>query len=497
MDNPDISSSSASIMTPSASDSSSTVQVSPLHGHPSHAMLLPESTSQGKKRILRADSGIAIPPDTNAAIPDTDKINSQSNAPLKEIPIDTISTDTPGATPTVNMNVITNLVPSLDRLNTHLKAILTPVPDTPKAKIDASSSISEISLLASDEEFRNILAGKEEEDPLDASIGISEATVAGEMRGTMSELDQILKQIRALPPFPSHMPRSFEQEEDEEEESDEEETSIRPTISVALPPSTPSEEHTHRRARITQWTFELPAPLITSFTGDRPLFNSPCLWSKIRHIMESKEEYPYTTTFKYWTPKDADAFIYHWYCENGEYPFDVRAGGKHPSHLLPSPEKEKAQPEAQPATETHRPTLSEPDTSQPILSAPDTSAPLLKPWACRHPKTHPLNNSPPAGPSREEKEKEGESKGEEKRKVIVLRMTGHDNEPYLVVVDPTSCMECVKEKVREKMGMPTEEEEKEKEKKKKKNQKKNRNRRNKKKMEKCEKEPEAELEVEI
>ncbi|TGO57534.1 hypothetical protein BCON_0064g00010 [Botryotinia convoluta] len=318
MNNHGIPPSSSSTMAPSTFHSPSTVQVSPSHGHSMQSMPPPQNSAERKMGILRADSGIAITPNTHNAISNPDQIKIQSNALPKDDPIDTIPTDASGATSTFNMNDIANIIAKLDQLNTHLRTILTPVPSTSIAYLDDSTSTGELS---PEEEIPYTSAEKEEEeDPCDTSTDTSEATIAEDMSGTISKIDQILEQISAIRHITSTMPSSLDEfllkdsiipESNIEKgkgkgkgkgkEEKEEQTRIKPTIppkllSASLPPSSPSAEYIQHRARRFQWVSELLPPQESSHKSNRSLPTPLRLRRRIRRMKERKENAEQTPT---------------------------------------------------------------------------------------------------------------------------------------------------------------------------------------------------------
>ncbi|KAK6596890.1 hypothetical protein H4I96_09542 [Botrytis cinerea] len=213
MNNPDISSSSSSIMPPSTSHTRSTLEASPFRGHSMRIRLSmppPRRSPEIEMGILRADSGIAIPPDTNNAIPDTDQTDSQSSI-LKEGLLDTILTDAFESTSTFNINKISNTITKLVELNDYLRAILTPLPTTPTAHLDEFVTTAEIS---TEEIPPYTSAGKKHQEenpfntPISTSTDTSGSTLADDMNDTISKINQILDQMSITRHFTSIIPPS-------------------------------------------------------------------------------------------------------------------------------------------------------------------------------------------------------------------------------------------------------------------------------------------------
>ncbi|TGO86345.1 hypothetical protein BPOR_0312g00110 [Botrytis porri] len=307
MNNPDILSSSLSTMTPSTSHNPSTVQVSPSYGHSMHLMPPPEKSAERKMGIFRADSGIAIKPDPKVAIPDTDQLNSSSSALPREDLINITPTDTPGATPTFNKN-ITNLISKLDQLNIHLRAILTPVPDTPIVDLDDSTSISEFSTGV---KAPRTSADEQEEDPSDAFTDTYATTVANDISSTIAKIDEVLAQISAICQFTSNRPVSLEDlrlkdpviaESNKErgKGNGKEQTPIKPTVSSKLPPSSKSTKPMKRPAIKFRWVNNLfPAPKMLfrrKFVSIRQRRRMRRMKERKEKEEEKEEEIPITPT---------------------------------------------------------------------------------------------------------------------------------------------------------------------------------------------------------
>ncbi|KAM0130066.1 hypothetical protein ACHAP3_007537 [Botrytis cinerea] len=200
-------------MPPSTSHTRSTLEASPFRGHSMRirlSMPLPRRSPEIEMGILRADSGIAIPPDTNNAIPDTDQTDSQSSI-LKEGLLDTILTDAFESTSTFNINKISNTITKLVELNDYLRAILTPLPTTPTAHLDEFITTAELS---TEETPQYTSAGKkqQEENPFDTltstSTDTSGSTLADDMNDTISKINQILDQMSITRHFTSIIPPS-------------------------------------------------------------------------------------------------------------------------------------------------------------------------------------------------------------------------------------------------------------------------------------------------
>ncbi|KAK6598552.1 hypothetical protein H4I95_09162 [Botrytis cinerea] len=200
-------------MPPSTSHTRSTLEASPFRGHSMRIRLSmppPRRSPEIEMGILRADSGIAIPPDTNNAIPDTDQTDSQSSI-LKEGLLDTILTDAFESTSTFNINKISNTITKLVELNDYLRAILTPLPTTPTAHLDEFVTTAEIS---TEEIPPYTSAGKKHQEenpfntPISTSTDTSGSTLADDMNDTISKINQILDQMSITRHFTSIVPPS-------------------------------------------------------------------------------------------------------------------------------------------------------------------------------------------------------------------------------------------------------------------------------------------------
>ncbi|KAF7876911.1 uncharacterized protein EAF02_008131 [Botrytis sinoallii] len=195
MKKPSIPPSFPSTMAPSTSHSLSTPHVSPSYDHAMYPMPPPKNSAGRKMSILRADSGIVIKPEINNAISNLDQLNSSSSALQKEDPANIIPIDTSGAIPTIDVN-ITNTIAKLDQLSTYLRTLLTRVPETPTAYHDDSTSTGEHS---PEEEIPYTSAGKErEEDSCDTPTHTSEATIAEDVGGQISKVDQIVEVLSTI-----------------------------------------------------------------------------------------------------------------------------------------------------------------------------------------------------------------------------------------------------------------------------------------------------------
>ncbi|THV53797.1 hypothetical protein BGAL_0041g00030 [Botrytis galanthina] len=168
---------SSSTMAPSTSNGPSDDQIPPSYGHSAHSKPTPKKSAETKMGILRADSGIAITPNINNAIPNPARLRNQSRALSKGDLVDTIPTDASGATPTFDANMPIVLA-KLEHLTTHLYAILTRVPTTPTADLDDPTSTAELS---PEEQIRYT----------------SEATIA-DVSGSISKVDQIVEQLNVI-----------------------------------------------------------------------------------------------------------------------------------------------------------------------------------------------------------------------------------------------------------------------------------------------------------